>query len=350
MRRTNVKEALAALAGKRSAATPRGARLAAPSPLPDQRSRPVKVQLPSGRWARGSIAPGAARRDDVGVLRQAIASNTTRAFGAIQHNARAIDALARSQRELATIMGELQTRGDWSNLESLRAQVSQLRRETKAQRRLLESQGRSQRMMGDRLRVLKMASYIEKLVSAVSSMQVAAFGTSGQLFARNNLGLASNEVAWRFAGDLLRKVGLSSLAWFTPLGSLLAGKAMLGKTPPQQRLISGLATEFHEELVGGQDPPRIVSTTSLEGRVPREVFSKLRNRTDVPVTVTSMIPLPDDIKVSAVVSEGTLIIELHELDSYKLYSPSVLSYEKLDEGPFVELRIAWIVDTGEVSS
>jgi hypothetical protein len=291
----------------------------------------VTIRRSNGRVVRGHVAPGAARRDDLEALRRVTASNTGRAFAAIRHNARAIDALARSQRQLAMIVAELQARGDLSLLDGLLDRLSGLGKQLGEQQRVLASQTRSQRAIGKGLRLQDRAASIQKLSNAASSMQFAAFGTSGELLSQNNLVLAGNQLLWGFSDKLLGALGLTTagpsiLAWLAPVGSLLTSKIAL-RNQQHQRFVSGIATGF--QLDSNAEFASV--SIPLEGRIASDLFPSFRTREDVPVTATLLDTQSRVSLRQAVVRQGVLTIVIRNDD---------------EESDVEGVRVAWMVDTG----
>jgi hypothetical protein len=321
----------------------RGARLAAPEPLPALSLRPVRIRLPSGRWVQGQVAPAAARRDDLEALRRITASNTARAFAAIQHNARAIDSLAASQRALAKSVAELRAKCDPALLQGLLQAVGglelRLGRCKDDQRRALASHrrkvARQQGVLRKQLKLQARSASIQKLNATVSSMQVAAFGTKGDPLARNNLLLAGNELLWGFAGELLEGLGLkrsgqtSAWGWLAPVASLAAGQVVLGNRQ-HQRFVSGVATGFTPV---GQVA---VLSVSLQRHIAPALWPSFRLRDDVPVT-RQLLPPFEAQAVIARVERGVLAIVL--VPAADVEGPS-------SAADLVQARVAWTVDTG----
>jgi hypothetical protein len=325
-----------------AAVAPRGARLGAPAPLPPPTLRPVKIRLPNHRWVRGHLAPAAARRDDLEVLRRITASNTERAFAAIQHNARAIDSLATSQHELAKLVAELQARCDPLRLEALFDVVARLelrfRKCRRSQKRALASHRRSvsrqQGALRKTLRLQARSASIQKLNAAATSMQVAAFGTKGNPLAKNNLLVAGNELLWGFFGELLERLGLkqpgqtSAWGWLLPVASLASGQVALG-SQQHQRFVSGVATHF--AIVGNN----AMFSRSLERDIAARLWPSFRRRDDVPVTTVALEPLVS-VLTEARVKRGVLTIIVASPDGGEFITTEDL----------VDARIAWTVDTG----
>ncbi len=332
-----------ASAGPRAPVEPRGARLAAPVPLPALTLRPVKIRLPDNRWVRGHLAPAAARRDDLEVLRAVTEANTTSAFLAIQHNAHAIDSLADSQRQLAKIVAELQARGDPQQLRLLFDAIGRLERRmgrcVRTQRRALDTHrravSRQQGSLRKALRLQARGARIQKLSATATTMQAAAFGTSGKLLARNNLLVAGNDLLWGFFGELLELLGLkhpgqtSAWGWLAPVASLVTSQVALGRQQ-HQRFITGVATNF--TVVG----LTAIYQLSLERHVAPALWPSFRGRDDLPVTTTMLGPF-DRVAIEGRVQGGVLIIAIVGTEAAHTVAD------------LRDARVAWMVDTGDAN-
>jgi hypothetical protein len=311
---------------------PHGARLGEPTATPPLAPQPVQIQLPTGRWVRGHIAPAAAHRNDLAVLRHIIAVDTARSFAAIRHNASAIDALASTQQELARRVAELQRCCDGDMLKRLLERLKRLDlrvgKAVRAQRQQLVTLTQRQRSMRGQLRTQASRASMQALNNTATSVQAAAFGTKGSLLARNNLLIAGNGVLWSFFGDLLQLLGLGRAGgWLGPVASLVSSQVALGGEQ-HERFVSGVTTQFFPFT--GNLAARSVS---LEDRIGSRVWPSFRRRTDVPVTVESLDPI--DAVIQARVTNGVLDIVLRRSDEFP------------DAAELVNARIAWLIDTGD---
>jgi hypothetical protein len=311
---------------------PHGARLGEPTPTPPLAPQPVRIQLPTGRWVRGHIAPAAAHRNDLAVLKHIVALDTARSYAAIRHNAHAIDALASTQQALASRVAELQRCCDGEMLKRLLERLKRLDlrvgKAVRAQRQQLVTLSQRQRSMRGQMRAQASRASVQVLNSTATSVQAAAFGTKGSLLARNNLLIAGNGLLWSFFGDLLQLLGLGRAGgWLSPVASLLGSQVALGGEQ-HERFVSGVATQFF--LFKGNIAGRSIS---LEDRIGSRVWPSFRRRTDVPVTVKSLDPIGASIDAS--VADGVLTIVLRSSDEFP------------DGAEIVNARIAWLVDTGD---
>jgi len=83
-------------------------------------------------------------------------------------------------------------------------------------------------------RLLAARTEIQKVTNIVNSLQAAAYGEKGRLFATNNLLLAANQLFWSFLDPSLQRLGVlgagsaTVLSAFAPLGSLISGAVLVG--------------------------------------------------------------------------------------------------------------------------
>jgi hypothetical protein len=319
----------------RAGEEPRGARLAAPAPAPAPSGRRVTFRLPNNRRVRGHIAPSAAHQDDLAALRQVVESNADRKFAAIQQNARSIDSLARSLRELAVVVAELQALNDPALLNGLLNSIEGLDLGLRQQAQVVAQQQaaleREQGSLRETVQSQARSAAISKLTASVSMMQTTAFGTQGKLLSRNNLLLAGNNLLWGFLGN--------AFGWLSPLASLAVAQVTIGRRT-QPRFLTGVATGFKIEPLTQLGPKEEVVPRALNlqvfksggmvrvpllDRIAPGLQDSFRNRTDIQATATSLAP-HSDVRVSAGVQGGTLYLMVSE-------APEGLS-------------VAWRVDTG----
>jgi hypothetical protein len=291
-------------------------------------SGPVEIRLDKGRRVRATIVPGAARRDDVAAFREANATNTRRAFEALQEQSEAIESLRRSQTELTRKVAALQAQSDRSVVGLLQgmAGLEQRLQTTKVRERVLRTQNLSARTMAARqqraLNSMATTARIQQVNAVVNSVQSAAFGEKGSLLATNNLLLAANQLLWTFIDPILRGMGFalgpspSLLTWLSPVGSLLTGQVALGNRQ-HVRFISGIANF---------DGTSNLVTESLRSRLADGFFKEFRRRTDVPITAVAL-DVTISSRIVAFVRDGTVFIAFES--------------EAAQTG-----RVAWIVDTG----
>jgi hypothetical protein len=307
----------------RGAEEPRGARLNAPVRLPVAGGRRVTIRLPGNRQVRGYIAPSAVHRDDLAALRRAVASNTDRAFAAIAHNARAIDSLARSLRELAIVVAELQARSG-PVLEGLLGSIDGFDLRMRQQAQAIGTQqaaiAREQGTLRQSLQLQARNASIQKVTATANMMQSSAFGTQGQLLSRNNLLVAGNNLAWSFLGN--------AFGWLSPIASLAVAQVAIGRRT-QERFISGVADNFKEFPTTNDEGSLAVFQVSLLDRIAPAVQDSFRSRKDILVTATTLAP-HNGFRPVAAVENGVLTI----------------SVGRFFEGIPQDLRVAWMVDTG----
>jgi hypothetical protein len=310
----------------RTAEEPRGAQLAAPARMPSAGARRVTIRLPNNRQVQGYIAPSAVHRDDLEALRRVVANNTDRAFAAIQQNARAIDSLARSLRELAIVVAELQARSG-PMLTGLLGQVEGFDLRMRQQAQAIGSQqaviAREQGTLRESLQVQARNASIQKVTATASMMQSSAFGTQGELISRNNLLVAANNLAWSFLGN--------TFGWLSPVASLAVAQVTIGRRT-QERFISGVAETKDFKFVSDQfENTQLVFQLSLLDRIAPAVRSNFRSRKDVLVTATALPP-NGTLRPVAAVEDGVLSIALGPFDN-------------IPQG----VRVAFMVDTAERS-
>jgi hypothetical protein len=338
-----------ALARSGVAKEPRGARLDPPTPASPPTARPVTIRLPNNRQVRGAIAPAAAHRDDVAALRRVMTTNNRRAFAAIQHNARAIDALARSVRELALIVAELQARGGPAQLQGLLDSIEGLDLR-------LRQQGATTASLSNDLQLQARTARIEKLNTTANMMQTAAFGEQGKLFSRTNLKLAGNNLLWGFMGDAMRGLGVlapgetSALGWLGPVASLAVSHVTLSQPPepepepeptpppPPERFITGIATNFEpiSGLVGG------------DAGLPQFLFQQFRlpllNHFQDPVAQKEFIARKD-VPVTATLLGDPFTNFAPEFPVMAFVNQGVLEIRVFGESEETAVRVSFLVDT-----
>jgi hypothetical protein len=304
------------------------------APRPARTARPLRLRLPDGRTLPVAFAPALATRQELDALGRASAAEHHRASRLDEQQQRSIEQLAQAHQALARRMTELEAQGDLALVGMLRGladvrqrlsttavvQSQALAAQRRSVRALVTRQG--QRVRGQ-LRAQARVAQIQKVNAAASSLQSAAYGQKGELFARNNLLLAGNQLLWGFVDPILRGLGLwsgaapSPLAWISPLASLITGGLTLGRFQ-HVRFLAGVAV-----FDGSTDTVRV----ALSDRIGPADFAEFRRRTDVPVTVMPLDRKP--LPVEGQVVEGTLVLRL----------------ERGSAGGGVG-RVAWTVDTG----
>jgi hypothetical protein len=242
-----------------------------PRPMPSlSPPRPVQLVLPDGRNVRVALNPAAGERADLARLRRVSADNDRRAFQAIAR-------LEASQRDLERKVADLEAQRDvglarlFDRFAGLNRRVDRVQtvqtRESTSVRTLV---ARQRLAMRTQLRARAAAARVQQLNGVASSMQVAAFGQKGDLFAKNNLALAGNQLLWGLIEPLLRGFGVG---WLAPLGNLAVAQNTLGR---QQhiRFVTGRAV-----FAPGVQQVQL----SLRDQIAPALRPIFQRRTDVPV-------------------------------------------------------------------
>jgi hypothetical protein len=336
---------------------------AAPGPAPLARPMPplspdrgVEIQLPNGRRVRALLSPAVARRTDLSAVRRISAANDRRAFAAIRR-------LSRSQKDLADKMTALEGQADraiigliqgFAGLERrVRTTAAQTRavvaampalapaagqvRDTRQLRhartggpiRRIDRARRAQQLQRVQqmreVRALATRAQIQSVTNVVNSVQTAAYGQKGSVFAANNLLLAGNQLLWTVMDPVLQRMGVLNAASATvvaavaPLGALLTGEVLLSDRQ-HERFISGVSTFGESEVL----------LESLRGKVAEALWPEFQRRTNVPVTA-NVVGESFDGTVAADVVRGVLSLRLVPNDI---------------ERSVAGIRVAWMVDTG----
>jgi hypothetical protein len=336
---------------KRPVPGPAPAARSMPRPAPD---REIEIRLRSGRRLRARIAPAVARRQDLVAVARVSADNTRRAFDTLRRHRGAIAGLKQSNEDLAKKVSTLEQRGDLElvgllqGFASLQRQVRDVGARTQAiavaagvpaPTRPMEPPPRQpsgpRQQLGEmrELQRLALRSQIQSATTVVNTVQAAAYGERGSIFATNNLLLAGNQLFWSLLDPVLERAGVLNAASATifaalaPIGTLLTGEVLLGDRQ-HVRFISGVTT-----VPTNGD----VVSESLRGRVAEGAWPAFRDRTDVPVTAA--VTDPPGFSASNVlirVSQGAVEIAVPP-------SP-VTGIAFIRVVP--SIRVAWTVDTG----
>ncbi len=283
-----------------------------------------------------------ARRQDLAAVARVSAANDRRSFAALDRQRAELRELKRSHEELSQRVAALQEQSRQA-LAGLLDRMAGMERQAQAavaQTRSLLAESRSARALaaGQRreLDAMALKASLDKVTAAVNTAQAAAFGQTGSLTAPNNLTLLANQLFWSFIDPVLRGLGIQTGAspgfveYLTPLGALFAGHVALAGRQ-HERFITGVSTFDGSKAEVSED---------LQGRVAEPFFPRLRQRTDVPVTLS---PLDPSIAVfSARVKDGILSI------TARVASPpdSSLALAVSVPGAPRTVRVAWIVDLG----
>jgi hypothetical protein len=261
--------------------------------------------------------------------------NSPGTLAVLQRQSDAIESLRQSHAELAKKVATLQAESNRSIVGLLRGieGLEQKLHAAKVQERALRAQNALARTRVRRqqrtIESMATTSQIHDVTAVVNSVQSAAFGERGSVFATNNLLLAGNQLLWLFLEPLLRGLGFalgpspSLLTWLAPVGSLLTGQLVLGNRQ-HVRFVTGVV-EFDGKTFEVSD--------SLEGKVADSFFTELKRRTDVPVTAVPLDPGISPSIIFARVREGVVIVN---------FSFGGL----ISSGTFPSGRVAWMVDTG----
>ena len=146
---------------------------------------------------------------------------------------------------------------------------------------LLETEVRLDRRLRDQL------ERVQDLRSAVSTMQGAAYGQRGNVFATNNVLLGGSELLWSSLDGLFRRAGWWSgasplpLSWIGPVLGLVAGHLTVGDQQ-FERFVSGELT-----LRGPGDPDQgrpFVGTLDLVPLVAKGFRDEFRKKASVPAS------------------------------------------------------------------
>ena len=219
-----------------------------PEVLPARAPKPmssVEVQLASGRRVRVRMTEVAARRD-LEALARTTDENVRRQSATIRRHARAIDTLRREDLDLERRLKAMQAEVDLALVTALRGSSGVLEKLSATVERV-EAQEQTARVLQDRVRFQDQLARTDRVRAAVSTMQGAAYGERGNVFATNNLLLGASELLWGSIDTLLRRVGLWSdpspvpLTWVGPLIGLVAGHFTVGQQQ-FERFISGQLT------------------------------------------------------------------------------------------------------------
>jgi hypothetical protein len=317
-------------------------------PAPPGSDREVQITLASGRRVRAIIAPAVARRRDLASIARANADNHRRSLDALRRQRRSIQRLTRSQKALAEKVERLQKQTNQTVLAVVQGfagidqRVSQATQTSvvtttatglPAPRRALplrEAQRLQHLQQVRQVQTLATRAQIQNVTNVVNSVQMAAFGERGNVFAPNNLILAGNQLFWSLLEPVLQRFGAldaataSVVAALAPLGTLVTGQLALADQQ-HVRFISDVALF---------DAATDEVSISLRGRVAEGLWPEFRNRTDVPVIATVQGSVSAFLTVDAFVEQGTLRIRLPNKRALSPPEPA---------------RVAWTVDTGVAS-
>jgi hypothetical protein len=211
-----------------------------PKPMPS-----VEMQLASGRRVRVRMSEVAARGDLEAVARTAD-QNAHRHSATLTQHARALDALRREDLDLDRRLKAVQAQADLALLAALRGSSGLLEKLSETVQRV-EAQEQTSRALQDRVKFQGQLARTDRVRAAVSTMQGAAYGERGNVFATNNLLLGGSELLWGSIDTILRRFGLWSdpspvpLTWVGPLIGLVVGHFTVGQQQ-FERFISGQLT------------------------------------------------------------------------------------------------------------
>jgi len=286
---------------------------AAPAkPIPSPRldpDWPVDLRLEGGKRVRATVVPGIARKKDVADLARVTDANNQRTFNELNRQRKAIARLRKAQAKLARQVTALQQQSDQAMvrvLDGIRGFEQQFKAVQTQNQHLVTSLKTSRTVAAQQrqeLRTLTVASHVQTVNAAVSSVQAAAYGERGNIFGKNNLILAGNQIFWGFLGPVLQGLGLISatsasiVGAVAPVGSITVGQVALGNQQ-HERFVSGVAT-----FDGQQTQVR----QSLEDSVATGFWPSFQTRTGVPVTL-SQIDFPTTFLVGRV-NNGFIEIE-----------------------------------------
>ena len=254
-----------------------------------------------------------ARRDDVERLRRTSAANERALLDEIGYQRKVNARLERENAELSARVAAIEERTDQTLMG------------------VVEGLGQFKKQVGtvgaSEVAALAQAAQLQQVSGVVASVQSAAYGERGSVLSSNNLLLAGNQLAWMFAGPALQQLGIMSgstarlIASLAPLGTLITGGLTLGRTQ-HVRFISGVSTFSATQTT---------AIESLRHRIAEADWEEFSQRTDVPVSVTT-ITGGGQFRGTAVVENGVLVIRLPlPRDMFPLGTSG---------------SVAWMVDTG----
>jgi hypothetical protein len=245
------------------------------------------MQLESGRSVRVRL-PDVASRRDLAALGHVAEQNARRHSKVLKGHARAIDDLRARELELERRLRAVQAQADLALLAALRGSSSLVKKLSETIRRL-DAQEHASRSIGKRVRFQRELARGQTVRAAVSSMQTAAYGERGNVFAPNNLLLGASELLWGSVDALLRRLGLWSrphpvpLTWVGPVVGLAVGHVTVGR---QQfdRFVTG-QLELRP-LGDGDDAGRFAftGTVDLRSRVAPGYWDEFKKKPSVPAT------------------------------------------------------------------
>jgi hypothetical protein len=279
----------------------------APNPPPGP-TRSLEMQLASGRSVRVRMPAVASRRELQSVGRVA-AQNAHRQSETLARHAQALDALRDRNLQLEQRLDAVQAQADLALLAALRGSSSLVQKLSETVRRV-EAQEQVSRELGAKARFQERLARGQNVRSAVSAMQVAAYGERGNVFATNNLLLGASELLWGSIDTLLRRAGLWSrpdpvpLTWVGPLLGLAVGQVTVGQQQ-FERFVSG---QLQLTPLGkGAEVGRFFFRGSLDLRphIAPGFWDEFRQRPAVPATAQVAEARAPGITV-ALVQFGTL--------------------------------------------
>ncbi len=296
--------------------------------------RALRMLLASGRSVSVRL-PGVATHADLQAVALVAQQNARRQSHALRLHARAVDALSRDQRTLEDRFEALQAQTDLALLAALRAPLAD--RVSEALERLAAQERSTRQLQAGLRRERRFQGQLargQQVREAVSSMQVAAYGRSGNVFATSNLLLGGSELLWSSIDTLLRRAGWWTkpeavpLTWLGPLLGLAAGHFTLGQQQ-YERFVSG---DLLLETPGGIDTGGLVFTgeVDLKAHVAKGYWQEFRRRPSVKATARVSDPEAVGIAI-AWVEFGTLFV-------LAASSPKASG----------QLEVEWTVDVGEL--
>jgi hypothetical protein len=305
----------------------------------------VRIQLSSGKQVRVAMAPVPARHGDLAALSRVTADNDRRAFRALRRRGKALDELAHAQSDLADRVSELEGRGDFALVGLLRG-FGDLEQRMKTLATQLRSTDKAVKAQAEQAGSQATSAQLQKVLSAVSSAQVAAFGEPGSVFSTNNLLLAGNQLLWGFIEPVLRAIGIDlgtspgPLAYVAPVISVGTGTATAGRTQ-KVRFLSGLTTF---------PPGSVAQSVSLVSRIAPANRNAFARRPDVLVTARAVddLTLPESSPPGG--GGGGIGLATHSdsedealLDANVVSGTLLLTLSDPLDHP---VRVTWLVDTG----
>jgi len=191
--------------------------------------RGVQIRLASGRVVTAQVAPALARHEDLKTVARTTNINSQQTFQTLVQHARAIDDLKTATKYFTRRLQELQQEVDVALVGGLAGIIDLKKQVINQQTQLGNQQAKLASKVGRQTSALVLQSQtetVQHIADAINTMQASAYGVTGNVFARNNLLLAGNQLLWSSIDGVLRRYGIWSgsaphpLTWLGPLLAL----------------------------------------------------------------------------------------------------------------------------------